>query len=247
MTETTPPPAPSHETGRSLGSLTLSVLIHAAILGLLAAFTLTARPSRDVEAVVSLGPQTLDADASAVPAAGRMGRDAELRAADPVADAAQAVASMPMPASQAATSPPTPAPADPALQAQAFASSDPAMAMLAAAAGGVPGDRAVPAGAGVLDGTSDAFQKMVRGLRARGLDVVFVLDATDSMAPYIEQAKERINQIMSVITGVVDVDESGRNAGRTRFGVVVFKDYGDEYGLSATRQLALTEDAEAVQ
>lgn len=102
---------------------------------------------------------------------------------------------------------------------------------------------AVPAagmgmGAGLLDGTSSGFGQHIGSLRGRGLDVVLVLDATDSMSPYIDQAKKRLHEVLNVVTGLVP---------NARYGIVAYKDYGDEYGPDATQSLALTEDANLIR
>jgi len=91
---------------------------------------------------------------------------------------------------------------------------------------------------GILDGTSPGFGKLVGNLRGVGLDLVLVLDATDSMTPYIEQAKVRLREILNVITGLVP---------NARVGVVAYKDYGDDYGPEAVRSMPLTENHQAVR
>jgi len=90
---------------------------------------------------------------------------------------------------------------------------------------------------GLLDGTSAGFGQHVGELRGTGLDVVFVLDATDSMGPAIEQAKKRLRQILDVVVGLVP---------NARFGVVAYKDYGDDYGPDACKSMPITPDARAV-
>jgi Mg-chelatase subunit ChlD len=74
-------------------------------------------------------------------------------------------------------------------------------------------------------------------MRKVGLDVVLVIDATDSMAPYIEQIKLRLGQVMDVVTRLVP---------EANFGVVVYKDYGDGYGPNAVRFLPLTSKVQTV-
>lgn len=79
-----------------------------------------------------------------------------------------------------------------------------------------------------------------QGLAGRlpvALDVVFVLDATDSMSPYIEQVKHRLLQVLQVVQRLVP---------DSRFGVVAYKDYTDEYLPNAVRMMKLTEDHQAV-
>lgn len=91
---------------------------------------------------------------------------------------------------------------------------------------------------GVGKGSGEGFGDYISGLGARGLDVVLVLDATDSMEPFIDAARERLHAIMDVVNGLVP---------GTRFGVVAYKDYGDDYGLRAVKSFALTDDAVAVR
>lgn len=93
-------------------------------------------------------------------------------------------------------------------------------------------------GGGVGRGMGKGFGDYLSDLGGRGLDVVIVLDATDSMEPFIEEARQRLHAIMDVITGLVP---------GTRFGVVAYKDYGDEYGADAVRSLPLTNEAQPVR
>ena len=112
---------------------------------------------------------------------------------------------------------------------------------LADALAASPGAVAAPGGGvgiGLLDGTSAGFGKHIGQLRGIGLDVVLVLDATDSMTPYIEQAKVRLHQILDVVTGLVP---------NARFGIVAYKDYGDEYGPEAVKFVPIGEDVAATR
>jgi len=93
-------------------------------------------------------------------------------------------------------------------------------------------------GVGLLDGTSTGFGKHIGNLRGTGLDIVLVLDATDSMTPYIEQAKVRLHQILDVVTGLVP---------NARFGIVAYKDYGDDYGPEAVKSVAIGDDVAAIR
>jgi Mg-chelatase subunit ChlD len=97
---------------------------------------------------------------------------------------------------------------------------------------------------------SAGMQDVLKDIRSRGLDVCFVLDATESMGPYIDQSKARFGDIVSIVTQMLgDGGPATRNA-RTapiRFGLVAFKDYGDDYGIGATRQLPLTNDTKKLQ
>lgn len=90
----------------------------------------------------------------------------------------------------------------------------------------------------LLMGTSKGFGDHIGNLRGQGLDVLLVLDATDSMSPYIYQAKVRLHEILNVITGLVP---------NARFGVVAYKDYGDDYGPNAVRVKRLTEDTRGIR
>ena len=90
-------------------------------------------------------------------------------------------------------------------------------------------------------GVAEALGKLGR----RGLDVVFVLDATESMREEIGQAKDRIRDVHAVVTGLLGAAEAP--ARNVRFGVVAFKDYGDDYGLKAIRTLPLSDDPGALE
>ncbi|MBL4699678.1 MAG: VWA domain-containing protein [Phycisphaeraceae bacterium] len=78
---------------------------------------------------------------------------------------------------------------------------------------------------GLLQGTTQGFQKMIGQWRGSGLDVVLVIDVTQSMRPYLDQAKLRLKQIMGVITGILDDETAPMKI--VRFGVVAYKDKGD--------------------
>ena len=93
-------------------------------------------------------------------------------------------------------------------------------------------------GAGPLPGFSPGFGREIGNLRKKGLDVVLVLDATDSMSPYIEQGKRRLREILDIVTHLVP---------KARFGVVAYKDYGDEYGLNAVKSMKITRDTDAIR
>ncbi|HAI10410.1 MAG TPA: hypothetical protein DCM28_01815 [Phycisphaerales bacterium] len=100
---------------------------------------------------------------------------------------------------------------------------------------------------GLLDGTSEGFQKMVGQWRGSGLDIVLVIDVTGSMKPYLEQAKLRLRQIMGVITGILgDTNETMKVV---RFGVVAYKDYGDDrsFDNAGRRWQPLTNNMTVVQ
>ena len=54
----------------------------------------------------------------------------------------------------------------------------------------------------------------------RPLDVVVVLDSTGSMTGAIDACKKRITRILEILR---------ENAPRVRFGIVTYRDHGDEY------------------
>jgi hypothetical protein len=91
-------------------------------------------------------------------------------------------------------------------------------------------------GKGQAPGGGEGFGGLISGLRKKGLDVVLVLDATNSMAPYIEQAKKRLRKVVGVITHLVE---------DSRFGVVAYKDYGDGYGPNAVKWTRISGDRDA--
>ncbi len=69
------------------------------------------------------------------------------------------------------------------------------------------------------------------------IDVVFVIDATGSMADEIDVVKEHLQTMMSRI-------RSGRPAPRVRFGLVAYRDHGDEF---LNRVFDLAEDPGIVE
>ncbi|MCX7703008.1 MAG: VWA domain-containing protein [Planctomycetota bacterium] len=68
------------------------------------------------------------------------------------------------------------------------------------------------------------------------IDVVFVIDTTGSMGWAIEQAKEKIWEIVNEIA-------SGKPTPIVRVGLVAYKDKGDEY---VTKKFNITEDIDSV-
>lgn len=83
-------------------------------------------------------------------------------------------------------------------------------------------------GNGLGDGTA-RFAAYVAGLRASGLDVVFVIDATGSMGWVIEEVKDRIEDISQIVRSLVPI---------ARFGFVAYRDRDDPEFI--TRQQTLT-------
>src|SRR5581483_11934961 len=64
------------------------------------------------------------------------------------------------------------------------------------------------------------------------LDVVFVLDTTGSMSGEIGEAQERLRQLAAAL-------RTARTGQRVRFGVVAFRDRGDDY---VTKSSPLSEE-----
>ena len=69
------------------------------------------------------------------------------------------------------------------------------------------------------------------------LDAVFVLDTTGSMGGELREVQERVRQL------AVDL-ALARDGERLRYGIVAFRDRGDEY---VTRPFDLTEDIGAAE
>ena len=69
-----------------------------------------------------------------------------------------------------------------------------------------------------LGNSSNQFAAYVTGLRDAGLDVVFVIDATNSMAWALDEVKSRIHDIAKSVRSLVPA---------TRFGVVAYRDRDD--------------------
>ena len=106
-------------------------------------------------------------------------------------------------------------------------------------AGGTPSGAGGKGSGGLgMYGTGKGFGDLVGQMRGKGLDVVIVIDATNSMVPYIAQTKKRLRDFMDVVTGLVP---------DTRLGIVAFKDYGDDYGVTAVKSLKITDKADAVR
>jgi Mg-chelatase subunit ChlD len=89
-------------------------------------------------------------------------------------------------------------------------------------AGGIPDLDAMPGGSG--------FRAFVSDLRARGLDVVFVVDATASMERFIERARATIDGIIADLSAVVP---------DLRLGLVAYRDQADDW---ITQHVDLTDD-----
>jgi hypothetical protein len=115
---------------------------------------------------------------------------------------------------------------------------------------GVGGGSGSGTGPGNGAGVGPGFGGVLDEMRTKGLDVVFVIDATASMLPYIEQSKQRLRQVVTVVNALVagaKPNEGVTGKSGVRFGIVAFKDYGDEYGPEATKSLPLTTDIAKLQ
>jgi len=224
----------------------LSGLLHAGIIALAGMITWIVLEPKILDRLLTLAPPAqAGVDESGRDDAGGTGAPGGAALAPGQAAAAQpaapvVAASAPVPQKLLDTlAAPTVAP----LSDQALAGiRDPAGALTAAALGSIKGPPGggggTGTGPGILDGTSPGFGKFIGDLRGTGLDVVLVLDATDSMTPYIEQAKVRLHSVLNVITGLVP---------NARVGMVAYKDYGDEYGPEAVKVMAITNDHQAVR
>ncbi len=82
----------------------------------------------------------------------------------------------------------------------------------------------------VVGAGGSGFKSFVEDLRERGLDLVFVIDATASMDKFIVQARAAIDGIIEDVSAVVP---------DLRIGVVAYRDRKDTW---LTRQVALTDD-----
>jgi len=77
---------------------------------------------------------------------------------------------------------------------------------------------------------SSALSKYITDLRKTGMDVVFIIDNTSSMVPFLESAKWVVNKLISKLAAVVP---------NLRLSIIGYRDKGDQY---ITRHLDLTED-----
>lgn len=75
-------------------------------------------------------------------------------------------------------------------------------------------------GSGGIGGLGGGFGDYVGGLRKVGLDLVLVIDTTESMQFVIDDVKERLSNLVASIQRMVPT---------SRVGIVVYRDRGDEY------------------
>lgn len=98
--------------------------------------------------------------------------------------------------------------------------------------GPAPGDGGSFDDPGLRTGGGDrttGFKRYVRGLKRSGLDIVFVIDSTGSMSSVLEDARQRVSEMIAVVAELVPA---------FRLGLVTYRDHGDrEY---VTRSVALT-------
>ncbi len=91
-------------------------------------------------------------------------------------------------------------------------------------------DWGTPAGLGSLGDGASPFRGFLEDLRERGLDVVFVIDATGSMQRFIDEARAAIDDIIQDLATVVP---------SLRIGMVAYRDLGDDWTI---RRAELTTD-----
>jgi hypothetical protein len=75
-------------------------------------------------------------------------------------------------------------------------------------------------GSGAIGGLGGSFGDYVGGLRKTGLDLVLVVDTTDSMQFIINEVKTRLSSLVTAVQRMVPT---------SRVGIVVYRDHGDEY------------------
>jgi Mg-chelatase subunit ChlD len=86
------------------------------------------------------------------------------------------------------------------------------------------GPLAVYTGAERLSGS---FSRHVQGMRDMGLDIVFIFDATSSMAGFLRQVKYKIANLVTTFKALVPT---------ARVGLVAYRDTGDDF-VTKTQQL----------
>src|SRR5690606_5133247 len=77
-----------------------------------------------------------------------------------------------------------------------------------------------PLGGGGVGGLGGSFGDYVGGLRKTGLDLVLVIDTTESMQFVIDEVKRHAVSLVSTIERMVPT---------SRVGIVAYRDQGDEY------------------
>jgi hypothetical protein len=80
-------------------------------------------------------------------------------------------------------------------------------------------------------GTNEDFEGLISRLKKSGLDIVITFDSTGSMQGEIDQVKNQIHRIGSVLFGLIE---------KARIGICTYRDHGDKYlvqGLPLTDNL----------
>jgi hypothetical protein len=277
------------EVTRPLTAFVISIVFHAAILGILATITWVVVHQSDTEVVLNLGDGTGagpggggggggSGDGTQGAAGAGAGNSAPKGAENVVAASAENAVPVPTPFADGAGAAALAAPTMPDGLTNASASAiDPALMAFGGggmttglggaghgsgigsgsgsgsgpgSGSGVGGGNGSGTGPGNGAGVGPGFGGVLDEMRTKGLDVVFVIDATASMLPYIEQSKQRLRQVVTVVNALVSgakPAEGVTGKSGVRFGIVAFKDYGDEYGPEATRSLPLTTDIAKLQ
>lgn len=86
----------------------------------------------------------------------------------------------------------------------------------------------------------ETMQEMIA--ETKRMDVVLVMDVTQSMGEYMEQARQRL---VAIVRSLNDLEVDGPRI-TTRIGVVAYRDYHDRRSTFQTKMLPLTEDHEQV-
>jgi Mg-chelatase subunit ChlD len=82
---------------------------------------------------------------------------------------------------------------------------------------------------------SGSFTRDIQGVRKMGLDVVFIFDATSSMAQFLRQVKIKIANLVMSFKALVPA---------TRIGLVAYRDRGDDF---VTKSYPLTHKTQQLQ
>lgn len=85
-----------------------------------------------------------------------------------------------------------------------------------------------------LKGAPAALSGRLDDLRVRGLDLVFVIDTTASMGPFLDAAKVAVSRIITDLAALVPA---------ARLGVIAYRDQGDEY---VTKTMPISNDRYAI-
>ncbi len=241
MTQTNDTTQSSWQSFRREGlSWVLSLVIHCSLLALLALVTVTQPYHAPEDLTVSISKEV-------EPVSSSDAAQGDPMSLDPQQQLKRMLSELPMVKPQIVTQVKTPTVMLPEHLTSPAVQADILMQQLSAGdtSAGSDDQQIIPMG--LLEGTTEGFQRMVGKWRGSGLDVVLVIDVTGSMGPYLEQAKRRLRQIMGVITGILGDTVDPMQI--VRFGVVAYKDYGDDrtFDPTACRVLPLTTNLTLVQ